>query len=199
MRLARMWPLLALSVLALPSPVVADARDYPSGAPASHSGRGSHFDGRFRHHRGSVFVFPAPFYVTPPVYAAPPVYYSPPAYYPPPAYTPPAYYTPPASAYAPPAAYAPPPDPPTAPPPPPMPRVVEFGSGRYELRGDGTTSPYAWVWVPNPPSTPPAGAGPPPPPPTVYRWTDERGVTTWTDDLQKVPARFRAQATQPPP
>jgi hypothetical protein len=33
---------------------------------------------------------------------------------------------------------------------------------------------------------------------TVYRWTDERGVTTWTDDLEKVPERHRAQAVRRP-
>jgi hypothetical protein len=35
------------------------------------------------------------------------------------------------------------------------PGVIEYPSGRYELRGDGTTTPYVWVWIPNPPSTPP--------------------------------------------
>ena len=33
-------------------------------------------------------------------------------------------------------------------------------------------------------------------PPALYRWTDDRGVTTWTDSLEKVPARFRASAAQ---
>ncbi|HET7342512.1 MAG TPA: hypothetical protein VFL90_13705 [Methylomirabilota bacterium] len=195
MRLARIWPLLALSVLALPVPAAADARDYPSHVPATHSGhagRGGHFDGRFGHRRSAVFVLPAPLYVTPydaPAYAPPPVY-APPMYAPPVSYAPP-----PPPAYAPPAtAYAPPPPP--APTAPPAPRVVEFGSGRYELRGDGVDSPYVWVWVPNPPSAPP---GPPAPPPTVYRWTDDKGVTTWTDDLQKVPPRYRAQAAQRSP
>lgn len=28
--------------------------------------------------------------------------------------------------------------------------------GRYVLRGDGITTAYQWVWIPNPPSTPPA-------------------------------------------
>ncbi len=50
-----------------------------------------------------------------------------------------------------------------APPPPPPPaattvivppgapaaaRVVTYAEGRWELRGDGTTVPYSWVWVP---------------------------------------------------
>jgi hypothetical protein len=38
-------------------------------------------------------------------------------------------------------------------------RVVTYPEGRYELRGDGTTTnPYYWVWIP-------AGATPPNPPP----------------------------------
>jgi hypothetical protein len=47
-----------------------------------------------------------------------------------------------------------------APPPPPVyPTVVQYPHGRYELRGDGVTTLYQWVWLPNPPP-------PPPPPPT---------------------------------
>jgi hypothetical protein len=30
----------------------------------------------------------------------------------------------------------------------------------------------------------------------AYRWTDDNGVTTWTDSLEKVPERFRAQAAR---
>jgi hypothetical protein len=87
-----------------------------------------------------------------------------------------------------------------------MPRIVEFPNGRYELRGDGVSSPYTWVWVPNPPMAPPEAPPAPPaaepaparqpsrPTATVYRWTDEQGVTTWTDRLEKVPARYRGQA-----
>jgi hypothetical protein len=49
--------------------------------------------------------------------------------------------------------------------------VVQFSSGIYELRGNGITIPYHWVWVrtspvvapPPPPSYPP----PPPPPPAA--------------------------------
>jgi hypothetical protein len=58
------------------------------------------------------------------------------------------------------------------------------------MRGDGIREPYVWVWVPKAPSTPPGM--PPRPPATVYRWTDERGVVTLTDDLNKVPPEFRA-------
>jgi hypothetical protein len=36
------------------------------------------------------------------------------------------------------------------------PTVVYYPHGRYELRGDGTTTPYQWVWIPNPPAAPPA-------------------------------------------
>jgi hypothetical protein len=125
-----------------------------------------------------------------PVYAPLVVYAPPPAQPQPPAYAP---------AYPPGAASS-------------MPRVVEFPTGRYELRGDGVYAPYSWVWIPNPPASPP-----PPPPPTapppgapaaapepgsrppvsrtalLYRWTDEHGVTTWTDSLDKVPAHYRGR------
>jgi hypothetical protein len=30
------------------------------------------------------------------------------------------------------------------------PRVVQYPHGRHELRGDGISVPYAWVWVPAP-------------------------------------------------
>jgi hypothetical protein len=61
------------------------------------------------------------------VYAAPPPYDQ--AYYPT-AYYPPAYY--PAAYYDPSASYAPP-------------RIVQFSTGQYELRGDGVSTPYTWV------------------------------------------------------
>ena len=46
----------------------------------------------------------------------------------------------------------------TSPPPPPpsLPTVVQYPHGRYELRGDGWTTAYHWVWIPNPPPPPPA-------------------------------------------
>jgi hypothetical protein len=89
-----------------------------------------------------------------------------------------------------------------------VPRVVEFPTGRYELRGDGVYTPYTWVWIPNPPVAPPPPPAPTAPPAPsapepgrepartamLYRWTDEQGVTTWTDSIEKVPARYRAQA-----
>ena len=61
--------------------------------------------------------------------------------------------------------------------------VVHYPQGRYELRGDGVTVPYHWVWIPvqyyayhaaPPPPAPPADAlvapgipEPPPPPPPL--------------------------------
>jgi hypothetical protein len=43
-------------------------------------------------------------------------------------------------------------------------RVVNYPSGRYELYGDGASTPYYWVWIP-------AGATlpAPPPPPAIMR------------------------------
>jgi len=70
------------------------------------------------------------------------------------------------------------------------------------LRGDGTTMPYTWVWIPNPPpappTSPPAGSlnqsDPPPRRATsIYRWTDERGDIHLTDSLDMVPKKFRPQ------
>lgn len=97
-----------------------------------------------------------------------------------------------------------------APATPPTPSVIQYPTGRWELRGDGLTIPYRWVWIPNPPAAPPT---PPPPsgepsapaPPTssrpeppgntkIYRWTDGQGVLHLTDRLDTVPERYRAQA-----
>lgn len=46
--------------------------------------------------------------------------------------------------------------------PPPFPTVIQYPHGRYELRGDGVTTAYQWVWIPNPPLPPPAGYQHPP-------------------------------------
>ncbi len=92
--------------------------------------------------------------------------------------------------------------------PTPTPTVVEYATGRYELRGDGVTSAYQWVWIPRPPPAPPAPpeAAPEPAPQSrpaareersigkIYRWTDDEGVTTFTDRLENVPARYRPRA-----
>jgi hypothetical protein len=154
-------------------------------APGSFGPR-SRFHHPFRHH-GAFVVF------TPPLWYGPDPYYYPPAAYDPgPGYVPLTYGT---------ASLAP---------PPPMPSVVQYPTGRYELRGDGFTTPYQWVWIPNPPAAPPPPAppahqptpsGPPastkPEPPgntTVYRWTDAEGVVHFTDRLDTVPPRYRPQA-----
>jgi hypothetical protein len=194
MRAPRIWLLLALfAVVALPASAMADARDYPGrlgdGPRLRNSGRADFGHGHnHRPQRAPVFIVPSTVIVGPSdSYAQPPVAYSPP----------PVIYAPPASysfspAYGPsPASYAPPPPPP-APAVPPGPQVVEFDSGRYELRGDGLREPYVWVWVPRAPTAPPGMTSAPRPPTTVYRWTDEQGVVTLTDDPNKVPRQFRA-------
>jgi len=96
-------------------------------------------------------------------------------------------------------------------PPPPMQRVVEYPTGRYELRGDGYGTPYHWIWIPNPPSAPPAPTQPAPAPATppastapeppakttVYRWTDAEGIVHYTDRIDRVPPQHRAPAKPP--
>ena len=124
-----------------------------------------------------------------------------------------------ASMYDPPPAYAMPYAPSTdntlslSPPYPPMPSVVEFPTGRYELRGDGRTEQYHWVWIPKPPTAPPAEPSSPAPPapvsppsdpgPTrhtpVYRWTDEQGTVHLTDQVNAVPDRYRPKAKRGEP
>ena len=199
MRALRIALVAATCLAAVVPPAAADGRrghqrsDFP-GSPRfdrhPHHGHHGHRHG-FKHHRAlPFFVAPSVVLATPFLVSPPPVYAAPPLYTPP-------VYTPPAVSAA---------------PAPAVPRVVEFPTGRYELRGDGVYSPYAWVWIPNPPVAPP-----PPPPPTeapapssvtgsprpilaravtVYRWTDEQGVTTWTDSLEKVPVRYREQASR---
>lgn len=97
------------------------------------------------HHGGRVFVsvgvgFPCcGFYPWP-------YYY--PYYYPAPAvYAAPTVYTAPTT-YAQPQA-------------PQVQREVVFAEGRYALYGDGVSTPYQRVWVPNPPAAPPAPPNPP--------------------------------------
>ena len=84
--------------------------------------------------------------------------------------------------------------------PPSTPNVVEYATGRYELRGDGTSAPYAWVWIPNPPLAPPqAPTEAPAAPPSsasssqVYRWTDDQGTEFWTNRLEKIPEPYRSR------
>jgi hypothetical protein len=99
-----------------------------------------------------------------------------------------------------------------APTPPPPPSVIEYPTGRYELRGDGGATPYLWVWVPNPPPAPPTSqpaaspvppvqpASPDPSPASsdVFRYTDDQGVTNWTDSWDSIPERYRSQAKRLP-
>lgn len=87
---------------------------------------------------------------------------------------------------------------------PARPSVMEFPEGRYELRGDGVSTPYNWVWIPNPPAAPPASTSPPTAPSSgdrspmrrsqLYRWVDEQGVMHLTDNADTVPEEFRKQA-----
>jgi len=84
-----------------------------------------------------------------------------------------------------------------------LPSVVEYPTGRYELRGDGVGIPYSWVWIPNPPPAPPAPSlsreeAPPAALASagrsqVYRWTDEQGTEFWTNHLEKVPKPYRSR------
>src|SRR3989442_8260833 len=127
---------------------------------------------------------------------------------------------PPAIESSPPGVYAqPPPSVSVAPSPLPTPTVIEYPTGWYQLRGDGVTTPYAWVWIPKPPPAPPAEARPtavPTAPPStapggprtvppvqsrssessakLYRWTDEQGVVHLTDRLNSIPERYRSEA-----
>jgi hypothetical protein len=153
----------------------------------------------FAHHRPfhrPFFPFviaasPSLVYAATPVYSPPPVYYAPPVYHAPPvAYAPPAPTGPGVGASA------------------PMPTIVQHAHGRYELRGDGASGPYRWVWIPNPPPPPPVydepsaeprGAAPSDPPAArrsseLYRWTDEQGVVHWTDRRDAVPEPYRGRA-----
>jgi hypothetical protein len=177
-----------------------------------------HFPRRSRGFIGAGVVAPPVIVVAPPVapygpedYGDVPGSYYDPSGYPATAYNPPVVYAEPIStpvAIDPPAPLAP-----SAPPPPPAPTVIQYDAGRYELRGDGMTTPYTWVWIPNPPPPPPSGpptAAAPGAPPfsddapagrhgQLYRWTDEQGVVHLTDRLESVPKQYRVEAAQTPP
>ena len=138
--------------------------------------------------------------------------YDPPiAYAPPPSYdSAPAYSSPPAYGSTPPVPFSTT----TFVPEPARPDVIEYPTGRYELRGDGINTPHVWVWIPNPPPPPesaPAGPtgtrGAPSPPPwaseaasprrsQLYRWVDEQGVVHLTDNPESVPPQYRKPAAR---
>ena len=157
------------------------------------------FPGKFFPQRPIAFGVTAPpvVYVLPPGSSESPVYYDAPVE-PSVVYDPPALYTPPVAAAL-----------PSAPAPLPMPNAVQYPTGRYELRGDGLTTPYTWVWIPNPPPPPPTGPpevgalSPPDPSPAahtrLYRWTDEQGILHLTDRPEAVPEPLRTQAKQDQP
>jgi hypothetical protein len=157
--------------------------------PGHHRG----FEGRgFKGHgHGSVIVGSGPVVVYSPGYAPG---YAVDTYAEPSLYAAPQYAAPPAPAVA-------------AAPPPPAPTVVEHETGRYELRGDGLTVPYRWVWVPNPPAAPPEVAAAPSPPSaqtapprrsTLYTWTDRDGVVHWTDNAGSVSQEYRSKVQKRP-
>jgi hypothetical protein len=199
---------LALTVGGLFAPAAALAQrrnESADGGRAPGSGRPAGSQQSFAHHhpfvaRPFVRPFVRPFFpfavvATAPavVYASPPAYYAAPYYAPPVYYAQPAYYDPPTTYYSSPSgtvSIA------------PTQNVVQYPHGRYELRGDGVTVPYRWVWIPNPPpppAAPPAGApssdAPPPARQSqLYRWTDTLGVVHWTDRLDAVPEQYRARA-----
>jgi hypothetical protein len=161
-----------------------------------HKGHG--FQSGFKHHgfnkhhhhhgfnKGFGFGYVAPGVV---IYSAPA--YQEPVYVPQPVYAAPAY----APSYA----------------PPPMQRVVEYSTGRYELHGDGYSTAYRWVWIPNPPPPPaevvPEPQAAPPAAPVArepirrldfYRWTDDQGVVHFSDRLDRVPEAYRSQVKKSP-
>ena len=196
-----------------PAAVRAQVSGQP-GPKASPSSR-EEWESRFRQHAFPRHRFVPILPTTIVIGTAPPV-----AYLTPPTYGPTAYYDAPGIAASGSEAYAPPL--PAAPAPPPsMPSVVEYPTGRYELRGDGEASPYTWVWVPKPPPPPAAPPETPPPaPPEVradpsarpteretrgsgsesndlYRWTDHTGVTHWTNMPNAIPEPYRPQARRP--
>jgi hypothetical protein len=178
----------------------------------------------------AAFGYPLTFYGWPGAYGWPyfwgsaldssydaPATYSPPvAYASTPAPAPPAVYTinvynpppPPAQPMVQPAVIYEPPAPAVSEAPSRPQDVVEYDGGRYELRGDGITVAYRWVWIPNPPTGPPGSSSMRAPAATelaparrgtLYRWVDDEGVLHVTDRWQVVPLRFREQAKQNQP
>ena len=96
--------------------------------------------------------------------------------------------------------------PPPLPSAPPTQSVLQYPNGRYELRGDGLTAPYTWIWIPNAPPPPPAA---PPVAPSVttrqssasedfYSFVDDQGVLHWTDRWDSIPEKYRSKAKRLP-
>jgi hypothetical protein len=152
----------------------------------------------------ALYSDPSPYYNGGPGSYGPPVGYSPamaPASAAPPVYS--ININNPAPAAVQPAVYEPAAIP-AAPAAAPSPQgVVEYEGGRYELRGDGMTVAYRWVWIPSPPSGPPGSTAMGAPTSgdlaparrgTIYRWVDDQGVLHVTDRWQTVPQRYRDQA-----
>jgi hypothetical protein len=79
-------------------------------------------------------------------------------------------------------------------------RVVNYPEGRYQLYGDGTSTPYYWVWIPAGTSPPPA---PLPPSPRVQ--ASEGRYQLYGDGIRVpyywvwVPAGATLQPPPPPP
>jgi hypothetical protein len=99
---------------------------------------------------------------------------------------------------------------------PPVASLVEYAEGWYQLQGDGISTPYRWIWIPRPPPpplaaapVPPAGPRPSNPVPEpaaagprigdAYSWTDEQGVTSWTNRPERIPPRYRDRMVAPSP
>jgi hypothetical protein len=177
-------------------------RDHRGDQARTHHGH----HGRFGHHRGHHHGHFVPWYP----YGA--FSYSDIPYSLPVSYSPPPEVSAPVVVYSSPTVYAPvisyPPPAPVAtaaPAAPPMPTVVEYSTGRYELRGDGVTASYVWVWIPNPPDAPPPQASSESPARSaspriagpVYHWTEEDGTVVWTNRADKVPDRLRSGAVTP--
>jgi hypothetical protein len=219
---AALWLALATAMVSVPAPAVADR-----GQQGWHGGHravpGGHKFHHMHHHqfphRPYPFRYPGFSYRAPYVYgsgfygggvygggyySSPVIYGSAPVYDPPAAYNPPPVYM---SVGVGPVA-----------PPPPRASVIEYPTGRYELRGDGFSMPYTWVWIPNPPpppaeepepvpgpalrsapSSPPASAAPAPRKSQLYRWVDGQGVVHLTDNLENVPEPYRTPAARTRP
>jgi hypothetical protein len=161
-----------------------------------------------------LYAFPPPLFYSAPAPSDPPVIYnSTVVYSSPAAYSSPAVYSSPPAVYDLPAVYRAPVTGAMSPPPAPpeTPSVIEYSTGRYELRGDGVTVLYTWVWIPNPPPPPPDSAGRAPAPlappgaddpvpgrqSQLFRWTDAQGAMHWTNRADAVPEEHRSQAKSP--